>query len=305
MKELSARDHCVTDAEPDRGRYKTTGLRLAAITRYPVKSCGGTSETQIAVDACGLAGDRRWMVVDEAFNQVTARERPTLLRVRVQLSEDGMVLSHPEAGRVSVVTPSGGSTIPVTIFGSTVQAAAAGGAADSWFSEVVGAAVRLVYLADVRQRPTPPAFTRSSDRVSFADAFPLLAATTESLAALNELIARGDRPGEGPVPMQRFRPNLVIEGGEAWQEDGWRTVRVGEATFRAVKGCGRCVMTLSDPDTGRRGREPLRTLARHRRFDGLSWFGMNLVPDTPGATVRVGDSVEILDADPSPDGPPR
>ena len=105
--------------------------------------------------------------------------------------------------------------------------------------------------------------------------------------------------------MMRFRPNVVIDGSTSFAEDGWRRLRIGAATFRAVKGCDRCVMTMTDPDTARRSKEPIATLARHRHWDGATWFGMNLIPDTPGVTIHVGDEVEILEEVPAPDGPPR
>jgi uncharacterized protein YcbX len=104
--------------------------------------------------------------------------------------------------------------------------------------------------------------------------------------------------------MTRFRPSVVVRGSEAWAEDGWRALRIGAARFRAVKGCDRCVLTLVNPDTAVSGREPLASLVRHRRWDGKSWFAMQLIPDTPGVTIQVGDDVEILEAVES-DGPPR
>ncbi|OLL74678.1 Flavodoxin reductase (ferredoxin-NADPH reductase) family 1 [Pseudonocardia sp. Ae168_Ps1] len=105
--------------------------------------------------------------------------------------------------------------------------------------------------------------------------------------------------------MVRFRPNLVVSGAPAWAEDGWRRVRIGDARFRVVKGCARCVLTTVDPVTAVKGREPMVTLARHRRFDKGVWFGMNLVPDDPGTELHVGDPVEVLDAADPADGPPR
>jgi uncharacterized protein YcbX len=141
--------------------------------------------------------------------------------------------------------------------------------------------------------------------VSLADAYPVHLASEESLAALNDAIARGRFAGEGPVPMQRFRPNVVVRGAPAWAEDGWRRVRIGAARFRVVKGCDRCVLTTVDPDTAARTREPLATLVRVRRWDGLSWFGMQLVPDDPGAVLRIGDVVAVTEnVDPAA-GPPR
>ncbi|MDQ6687614.1 MAG: MOSC domain-containing protein, partial [Actinomycetota bacterium] len=117
----------------------------------------------------------------------------------------------------------------------------------------------------------------------------------ESLAALNGLIADGPRPQEGPVSMTRFRPSLVVAGAPAWAEDGWRVVRIGAVTFRVAKACARCVFTTIDPDTANKGKEPLTTLARHRRWDGKTWFAINLIPDSPGALLHLGDQIEIVE----------
>lgn len=155
--------------------------------------------------------------------------------------------------------------------------------------------MRLVHLDDpATRRPLDPEYARPGETVSFADAYPLLLTTLASLDALNSLIARGERPDEGPLPMNRFRPNVVVDGADAWAEDGWSRIAVGEATFRIAKPCGRCVVTTTDQDTAERGGEPLRTLGRHRRLDGKLVFGQNLVPESLG-TVRVGDPVRILE----------
>ena len=130
-------------------------------------------------------------------------------------------------------------------------------------------------------------------------------ATEASLAALNDVIVERSEGAHPPLPMARFRPNVVIAGADAWAEDDWRRVRIGGAVFRAVKGCARCVITTIDPDTAGREKEPIASLARIRRWDGATWFGVNLVPDTPGATIRVGDEVEILESVPTGGGPIR
>ena len=132
----------------------------------------------------------------------------------------------------------------------------------------------------------------------------MLAACLASLERLNGWIAEGPLAAQGPIKMRRFRPNVVIEGGDPFDEDRWRRLRIGAVEFRSPKGSDRCVMTTTDPDTAARGKEPIATLARHRRWDGATWFGMNLVPDTPGAVIRVGDEVEVLETAES-DGPPR
>lgn len=279
-------------------------LSLTGINRHPVKSCRGEALGSALVEPWGLAGDRRWMLVDEEGETVTAREYPQLLLVRPEIVADGLRLNAPGLDELTVTAPRE-APVAVSVFGRPpFTAQLADMTAHAWFSKVCRTPVRLVFQDDPRRRATNPEFTTASDCVSFADGYPLLLATEESLAALNALIAAGPHPDQGPVPMRRFRPSVVVRGAPAWDEDHWRRIRVGEATFRAVKGCDRCVITTTDPDTVAIGHEPLASLARHRRWDGKSWFAMNLVPDTPGTTIRLGDEVEVLDREDS-DGPPR
>lgn len=278
---------------------------LSAINRYPVKSCRGQGVPQASVEPWGLAGDRRWLVADENGSCVTAREYPRLLLVEPRIGDDGgLELTSPDADPLTVRVP-GGDLVPVTVWKSSLSATPADAAASSWFSKIIGRPVRLVYLDDPTRRRPNPAFALPTDHVSFADGYPLLLTTTASLTALNDWIAEGPRAEEGPLPMTRFRPSVVVDGTRPWEEDGWRRVRIGAAVFRVVKGCDRCTITMTDADTAERGKEPIATLARHRRWDGEVWFGMNIIPDTAGAQIAVGDVVEVLESVPAPDGPPR
>lgn len=281
-------------------------LRLTSIYRYPVKSCRRDEVPLALVEPWGLAGDRRWMLVDGDGVAVTAREQPRLVLVTPHLVEDGLLLSAPGRPDLPVRLPLAAEPVAVLIWKNEVSATPAPDAAHAWFSSWLGIPVRLVYLDDPTRRRPNPVFSRPDDRVSFADGYPLLLTTTDSLAALNREIAAGPRAAEGPLPMTRFRPNVVVSGAPPWAEDGWRRLRIGEVTFRAVKGCDRCVLTMVDPETAAKSKEPIATLARNRRWDGAVWFGMNLIPDSPapGATLRAGDPVEIL-AQVDSDGPPR
>jgi uncharacterized protein len=205
------------------------------------------------------------------------------------------VLSAPGREPLTVAVPGPAPTVTVEIWQDKVEAVPADAAAHAWFSDYLGVPVRLVHLDDpATRRPVDPEFARPGETVSFADGYPLLLTTLGSLDALNSLIAHGDHPEEGPLPMSRFRPNVVVDGTEGWAEDGWRRVAIGEVTFRVAKMCGRCVVTTTDQDTAQRGREPLRTLARHRRFGDKLVFGQNLVPES-GGTVRIGDPVRVLE----------
>lgn len=280
------------------------GPRLTGINRYPIKSCRGHAVPFAVVWPWGLDGDRRWMLVNEAGRAVTAREYPQLVLVNPRLTADGLLVEAPGADPLWVRTPAEGAHLRVWLRGSEVLATAAAEQAHAWFSAVVGTPVRLVYLDDPTRRRPDPRYSSDLDRVSFADGFPLLLASEDSLAALNALIANGPNTAEGPVPMARFRPNLVVAGAPAWAEDRWRMLQIGVASFRVAKGCSRCVLTTIDPETATRGKEPLSTLARHRRWDGRAWFAVNLIPCGSGATIRLGDEVKIV-KQVETSGPPR
>ena len=284
-------------------------ITLTGLYRYPVKSCRREELQHAEVEPWGLAGDRRWMIVDAEGEVLTAREHPRLQLVRVGLDGGALRLTTPGRPGLTVKVPDGSDLMPVKIWSSEVDAAPAATEAHEWFSAALGVPVRLVYLDDPTRRHTNPAFSQASDRVSFADGYPMLLASTQSLDALNAAIAEGRHAADGPLPMTRFRPNLVVSGAPAWSEDGWRRLRIGDVTFRAVKGCARCVMTMIDPETAAKTKEPIATLARIRRWDGETWFAMNLIPDSPapGDVVSVGDPVEILEEveQATSDGPPR
>jgi uncharacterized protein YcbX len=278
-------------------QYWYMSLQLTEVWRYPVKSCRGERLAEALVEPWGLAGDRRWMVVDADGAAVTARAYPQMVLVTPRLGNGLIALSSPGLADLTVPVPAGEDLVPVSVWASELVAAPAGDEAAAWLSKVIGEQVRLVYLDDPTRRPTNPSYSRDTDRVSFADGYPLLLTGEESLDALNNWIAEGSKAFEGPVPMRRFRPSVVVSGAPAWAEDAWRRLRIGPVTFRAVKGCDRCVLTTVDPDTAAKGHEPLFALARHRRRDNKVWFGVNLIPDNPppDAIIRPGDAVEILD----------
>lgn len=272
--------------------------RITSIWRYPVKSCRGEELAAARVEPWGLAGDRRWMIVDAAGGQVTAREHPRLVLVTPSLNGGGHVtLTSPGLPDLAVPVPDGTELVPVSVWDSDLLAAPADDEAAAWLTGIVGEPVRLVYLDDPTRRPTNPKYSLDSDRVSFADGYPLLLTSEESLAALNGWVAEGAKAAEGPFPMRRFRPSVVVSGAPAWAEDDWRRLRIGPVTFRNAKGCDRCVFTTIDPDTAEKSHEPLFALARHRRWDNKVWFGINLIPDNaaPGAFIHPGDPVEILE----------
>ncbi|HEY5837126.1 MOSC domain-containing protein [Streptomyces sp.] len=265
---------------------------VSALHIYPVKSLRGVSTQGAVVEPWGLTGDRRWMLIDARTRKaLTQREEPRLALLTAELAVGGgLRLSAPGRPALDVAVPPSGPLETVRIFSGKVEVLPVGEAADGWFRACLGdVPVRLVHLDEPAvRRPVDPRFAVPGDTVSLADGFPLLVTATASLASLNSLIAQGDRAQEGPLPMNRFRPNVVVDGTEAWAEDDWHRVRIGGITFRVAKPCGRCVVTTTDQSTGERGKEPLRTLGRHRNFGTQLLFGQNLIPEHSG-TLRVGD----------------
>lgn len=266
-------------------------MRLASLRLHPVKSCRGFEVPRAIVEPSGLRDDRRWMLVDAAGQFVTQRGLPALTRVRTALDGDEIVLAC--AGLPSLRLPRAlaeGPRVEVQVWQHR-GAAIAYEAGRAWFERAVGEALLPVHLPDDEVRPVNPARARPGDRVSFADGYPLLLASEGSLEDLNARIAQ--RGGEA-IAMERFRPNVVIAGAPPFAEDAWPALRVGGVTFRAPKGCDRCVMTTLDPETGAAGKEPLATLATFRMRDGAVWFGVNLIPDLgegERAEIAVGDEV--------------
>ena len=255
-------------------------MRVAELAVYPVKSCRGLSLAKADVEPWGLAGDRRWMFVDEDGVFVSQREESRLAVVVPTPTSSGLSISWGER-RYDIATPgSDAPHITVQVWRSRLEARVA--------ADFPGG-LRLVYMHDPTLRQVSLDYGRPEDRVSFADGYPVLLIGAASLEELNGRLAV-------KLPMNRFRPNIVVEGSAPYAEDDWRRVRIGEVAFRVVKPCARCMVTTVEQATGTRGderTEPLRTLATYRKSLLGVLFGQNLVPDGTG-TVRVGDEVEVL-----------
>ncbi len=261
-------------------------MRLSGIFVYPIKACGGVTLEQADVVERGLAHDRRYMLVDRAGTFISQRTLPQLCRVSTALTERGIVVAAPARAQLELplALASGGGVKPTEyrVWDSS-GTALCHPEGSRWFSELLNDDVSLVYMPESEQREVNPARARPGDIVSFADGYPLLLICEASLEELNRRL-------DEPLPMRRFRPNLVISGCAPHAEDGFAQLSIGGVSFRGVKRCDRCVVTTIDPDTGEKGKEPLRTLAQYRLEDGHVWFGMNLIHDGSG-TLRVGDSV--------------
>lgn len=271
---------------------------LEALALHPVKSTAIRPVRRAAVEAWGLRDDRHWMVVDAAGECLTAREHHAMFALTADTPD-----TDPSVSNALRLTASGhdpllvdeprGDAHPVTVHARPLSGRDAGPEAAAWLRSALGHDdVRLVHVAE--PRALNPAHARPGEATAFADGYPVTLASAASLRRLQDWVTetaleRGEEPVE--IPMARFRPNLVVDGDlEPFAEDHWRTVTVGAVTFRVVKPVDRCVMTTIDPATLAGGHEPIRTLARHRRWDGSTWFAVQLVPEVTGE-VRLGDEV--------------
>ncbi|HSX90360.1 MAG TPA: MOSC domain-containing protein [Pseudomonas sp.] len=266
-------------------------LSLSGLYRYPLKSGAGEPLTQTRVDALGVTGDRRWMVVDAQSGRfLTQRLLAQMNRITMawQGSEQ-VLLSAPGMADLSVAVPEPTELRTVTIWRDSLAVPDAGDAAAAWLSQLLGRACRLVHVPAQLARQVDPGYAAEGDRVAFADGFPLLLIGQSSLDDLSARVGR-------PLEMLRFRPNLVIAGSAPYSEDEWRRIRIGTLEFRVVKGCSRCIMTTLDPQTGERSadREPLTTLQNYRARDGEVYFGQNLIACAEGQ-LALGMPVEVLE----------
>lgn len=262
-------------------------LRLRSIHIHPIKSLGGFEVPKARLTDRGLEHDRRWMLVDATGRFVSQRELPVMACLHATPADTGFRVRDVRTGH-SLDLPwslADGHTLSCRVWDDTVRTIMAPEDRSAWFRERTGTDVRLVYMPNDSLRPTDPTYAEAI--TSLSDGFPYLIASTASLADLNH---RLEASGSVPVPMERFRPNLVVDGGMPFQEDAWETLMIGDVPFRAVKPCSRCVITTTHQLTGERGPEPLRTLATFRRQGHRILFGVNAVAGTPG-TITAGDAV--------------
>ena len=266
-------------------------MRLTSLNIHPVKSTAIRPVNAARVLARGLDGDRSWMVVDEDGVLVSARECHRLFTITADTAStdsavvSGLRLRAEGSADLHLVEPVG-ETIPVRLHGTHLAAIPAGGPADDWIRAVIDRNdVRLVWCDDPTRRQLNPEYSRPGDHTAFADGYPVTIASRASLNQLNDWIQ-----GPDPLPMQRFRPNLVVDGAAAFAEDRWQRIQVGSVRFRVAKPVDRCVMTTIDLTTLESGHEPIRTLARHRRLGTKTMFALHLIPESPGI-IAVGDEV--------------
>jgi uncharacterized protein YcbX len=267
---------------------------------YPIKGCRGFVLTQATIAATGLEidgiGDREWVIVDADGEFLSQREYPQLALVETRFTGSCLRLKAPGMLQLEVPFASEGDVVKARVWDDTVAAVTQGEVADAWFSNFLGVPARLLRFDPEHTRLASHRWTGKDEApYKFADAFPLLVTSEASLADLN---ARLHKRGAAPADMQRFRPNLVLAGIEAYEEDYIDTIRIGEVTLRAVKPCARCSVPGVDPATGEHSTVVPDLLATYRgRTSGEPqgvMFGINaIVVAGAGSTLRVGSAAEV------------
>jgi len=262
---------------------------LTGIRMYPVKSLAGIDLDQTEVQLQGLQDDRLFMLVDENGLFITQRKYPQLALINVKITQGGFNFVATNSTPLNIGSANFQSeTVPVKIWQDHCLGIVADEKTNQWFSRYLGFPVRLIQYNHQAPRASDPNYSNPDDIVSFADGFPLLVISQASLNDLNSKL-------ETPVSMTNFRPNIIIDGCDAFAEDDWKQIRIGEVIFDAVKRCSRCVLTTVDPETGIKSEngQPLKTLSQYRKAEGGVFFGMNLIPRSAG-TIQVNDMVEFI-----------
>ncbi|GAB3582723.1 MOSC domain-containing protein [Calidifontibacter terrae] len=265
-------------------------IRVVALAIHPVKSTAIRSVQRARVSFAGLAGDREWMIVNDFGEMVTAREFPPLFSIAADCATTGLTdgdlqLSAPTVEPLRLDRPVDGPQVSVRMFTRPpMTVRSAGDAADAWLDRALGTqGLHLVWCSDPTARSLNPAYGKPGDHAALQDGSPVSLLGTASVRALQERM-------DEPVGHERFRANVLIDGAEAFAEDGWERVRIGSVPFRVAASIDRCVMTTIDPATFAKSKEPIRTLAGFRRWEGKTWMAVHLIPDGEGE-IAVGDEV--------------
>ena len=265
-------------------------LSISHLYVYPIKSLGGIELSSAQLTDRGFEHDRRWMLVDEDHCFLTQREFPqmALLRTAIHANELTVYEKGNEVDKISVnLYPTGNGMMKVQVWDDVCDAIQMSDEVNQWFSQKLNRVCKLVYMPDVSKRKVDVGYALNNDITGFSDAFPVLMIGQASLDDLNSRL-------EIPVPMNRFRPNIVFTGGLAFEEDTMQHFQINKNDFFAVKPCARCVVTTTDQETGITAKEPLKTLAAYRTGNNKVYFGQNILYKNEGM-IKVGDELKVLE----------
>ncbi|MEP7374646.1 MAG: MOSC N-terminal beta barrel domain-containing protein [Chitinophagaceae bacterium] len=265
-------------------------LSVSKLYIYPVKSLGGISVSSAVVTDRGFQNDRRYMLVDMNGLFLTQRERPAMALLRTAIEADELIIWHrnkvSEKLQVPLVPEYSLSTVTVKVWDDYCEAHYVSDEADQWFSDKLNSPCRLLYMPESTKRVVDPAYALKNDITSFTDGYPVLLIGQPSLDDLNSRM-------EEVLPMDRFRPGIVMEGGQPFEEDTMAQFSINDINFYGVKLCARCTITTTNQETGVTGKEPLKTLAKYRTANNKVYFGQNVLCAGKGV-IKVGDTINSI-----------
>ena len=262
-------------------------LKVSELFIYPIKSLGGIAVTSAVVTDRGFQYDRRWMLVDSNDCFFTQRDIPQMALLQVEVTDDGLKVYHKNS-KESVIIPAMPQTneyTTVQVWSDRCRAQFVSAESDKWFSEMLSFPCRLVYMPNATRRRVDGRYASNKEITSLSDGYPFLIIGQASLDDLNKRLA-------DPLPMNRFRTNIVFTGGEPFQEDGMSHFMINGIHFYGIKPCARCIVTTIDQDSAIKAKEPLKTLSGYRMKNNKVYFGQNLLHRGEGE-IRVGDVIEI------------
>lgn len=265
-------------------------LKLESIYIYPIKSIAGISIEKAVVEERGLQYDRRWMLIDENNEMITQRKFHNMALFRMELVHKHMILRQSSKISETIKIPlqiHDGKSLEASVWNDQVKMVWPQLTADEWFSDILKTPCRLVYMPDDSPRQVDPKYVSKSMNTSLSDGYPFLLANTTSLKDVSQ--KSGIKPEMG-----RFRPNLVVETSEPFEEDSWKSIAIGNISFRLVKPCARCIMVTIDQNTGKAGKEPLKSMSAYRKVNNRIIFGQNAIAERYGK-ISVGDELKILE----------
>lgn len=262
-------------------------IKVTELNIYPIKGTMGTSLPELVINDTGPKNDRRWVIIDETGKFISQRTHPSLAIVKSEVVEEKLKLIIPHMEPILIDTCNEGDMLEAVIWKDTCHVIEQSKQASQALSDYLKIPCKLVGLAKNTIRPVNPKYTvTDKDRILFADGFPFLITSQTSLNDLNSKLSEA-------VPMNRFRPNIVVEGLTPYEEDNWKRLHIGNVFFEAVKPCSRCIVITVDQLTGVKGKEPLKTLAKYRNSEKGIMFGMNLIHCNEGV-IKVGDNLEVI-----------
>lgn len=264
-----------------------SNITVSGLFVYPIKGARGIEVTAARALPLGFEYDRRFLLTDPRGNFISQRQFSSLALIETSIVDDKLVVRTPTQEPLELpLRPEGPPDRPVQVWGRNSNAVFAGQTAADYFSTYFGASCELVFMPENQGGDVDPDFAKNGEKVSFADGFPYLLTSEESLDGVNARLADG-------VPMNRFRPNIVVRGAPAWAEDAWTNFSIGGVVFHSAKPCARCQVISIDQATGAQGKDPLATLATFRSRSNKVYFGWNLLVEGDGV-IRVGDRMTML-----------